>query len=87
MRRIMLVETTTDVHKGKQKSVIWFLTLENVSGSEIHVRICAVCAAYRMLSQNQLWTDGYKDSGLDEWVAQNVITKSTEKLVILIFDQ
>ncbi len=41
-RKITIAATPTDVHKDEQKSVIWFLKLENVSGSEIHMRMCAV---------------------------------------------
>ncbi len=41
-RKIILAETPTAVPKDKQQSLIWFLTLENVSGSEIHARMRVV---------------------------------------------
>ncbi len=50
----MTVVTLTAVPKNKQRSVIQFLTLENVSGSEIHTEMRVVYGAQNMLSQNQL---------------------------------
>ncbi len=34
--------TLTAVPKEEGRSVIWFLALQNVSGSENHTRMCAV---------------------------------------------
>ncbi len=31
-------------------------------------RECVWCTVHRMMSQNQLWTNGYRDSRLDKWV-------------------
>ncbi len=65
MRKITEVATPTAVPKEEQQSVTHFLTLENVLGSKIYERMCT---AHRVLSQNQLWTDGYKDSRWDKQV-------------------
>ncbi len=40
-----MTATQTAVPKGEQSSVVWFLTLENVSGSEIHTKKC-VCSVW-----------------------------------------
>ncbi len=37
-----MVETLAAVHKDKQRSVIQVLTLKDVLGREIHVRMCVV---------------------------------------------
>ncbi len=50
MRKIMMAATPAAVPKDKQQNVIWVLTLENVSGGEIHMRMCVWCMACRMLS-------------------------------------
>ncbi len=42
MKKIKMAATLTAVPKNEQLGVIQFLTLENVSGSEIHVRMCMV---------------------------------------------
>ncbi len=44
-RKITMAVTLTAVLKDEQRSVIQFLTLENVSRSEIHARMCAVYGA------------------------------------------
>ncbi len=40
MRKIMLASTLPAVPNDEQWTVIRFLMLENVSGSEIHMRMC-----------------------------------------------
>ncbi len=57
--------TPTAALKDVQQSVTWFLTLENVLGSEIHMKM-VWCVALRMLSQNLLWTDQGADSCWDK---------------------
>ncbi len=42
MRKITKVPTPTAVPKDKQRGVIYVLIEENVSGNEIHLRMCAV---------------------------------------------
>ncbi len=41
-RKIMMAATSTVVPNNKQQNVILFLTLENVSGREIHTEMCVV---------------------------------------------
>ncbi len=74
----MLAAILTSVLKDKQGSVIWFLTLENVLGSKIHMRMCMKYAR-RMLSKNQPLTNGYKDSRLDERVRVTNLEEVTIK--------
>ncbi len=42
MRKITMKTTPTALPKDKQRSDIWFSTLENVSDSEIHTRMCVI---------------------------------------------
>ncbi len=49
----MMAATLTAVPKDKQQSVIRFLTLENISGTEIHVIMCMMYSVQNV-SQNQL---------------------------------
>ncbi len=44
--------TPTAVSKDKQQSVIQFLMLENVSGSEIHTRMCVVYGAQNVIAKS-----------------------------------
>ncbi len=44
-----------------------FLTLE-MSWMVKYTQECAWCIVHRVLSQNHLWTNGYRDSRQDEWV-------------------
>ncbi len=66
-RKIMMVATPTAVPKGEQQIVMQFLTLENVSVVKF-IWECVWCMVCRMLSQNQLWTDGYRDLKLHKRV-------------------
>ncbi len=59
--------TVTAVPKNKQQSVIWFLTLENVFGVEIYVRICMVYGVQIVITKSTV-TDRYRDSRQDDRV-------------------
>ncbi len=58
MRKITMAETPTAVPQDKQRSVIPFLKLENVSCSKIHARMCVV---YEMYNANTTST-------VNQWV-------------------
>ncbi len=45
MRKIMMAVIPTAVPKDERQSVVCFLTLENVLGSEIYARMCVVYGA------------------------------------------
>ncbi len=46
-----MTATLTAVPKDKQLNVIWFLTVENVLGSEIHTRMCVVCGVQNVITK------------------------------------
>ncbi len=48
----MMAATQTAVPKDEQQSVIRFLTLENVSGSEVHVRMFAVSGMQKFITKS-----------------------------------
>ncbi len=62
MRKIMMAATLTTVSKDEQQNVIWFLTLENVLGSEIHTRICMVYGVQNVITKSIVnqWVQRFK---------------------------
>ncbi len=52
IRKITMSVTLTALPKDKQQSVIQLLMLENVSGSKIHVRICAVYGVQNVITKS-----------------------------------
>ncbi len=52
MRKIMLAATLSASPKDKRPSVIQFLILENVSGSEIHTRMCVTYGSQNNSKEN-----------------------------------
>ncbi len=65
----MMAATPTAEPKDKQWSVIWFLTLKNVSDSEIHMRMCVVYGAetlfFRLVSEFSPGTPQKRSDTLD----------------------
>ncbi len=62
MRKIMIAATATTVPKDKQQNVVWFLTLENVSGGKIHTRMCMVYGAQNVITKSTVnkWVQRFK---------------------------
>ncbi len=52
MRRIKIATTPTAVQNDGQWSVIRFLTLENVSESEVHARMCIVYGTQNVITKS-----------------------------------
>ncbi len=67
MRKVAMTATLTVVPKDEQQSVIWFLMLENVSNSEIHVRMCVVYGIEKVITKSTV-NQGYSDSRWDKRV-------------------
>ncbi len=65
MRKVTITLTLTAVPKDEQRSVIQFIILKNVSGSEIHVRMCVMCVVYgvqNVITKSTVnpWAQGFK---------------------------
>ncbi len=50
--RLKIIQRPTAVPWDEQRSVIWFLMLENVSGSKIHVRMCTVYGTQNVITKS-----------------------------------
>ncbi len=51
-RKIMIAVTQTAVPKDEEQSVIYFLMLENVLGSEIYARMCVVYGMQNVITKS-----------------------------------
>ncbi len=56
-----MATTLTAVLKDEQRSVVWFLILENISGSEIHTRMYVVYGMQNVITTSTV-KQGYRDS-------------------------
>ncbi len=74
-----MMVTPTDVPKDKQRCVIRFLTLKNVSSGEFFARMYTVYGTHNVITKST-WIDGYRDSRRDEGVqATNLKVVDVEK--------